>query len=602
MSKLRIGKFKSGENYKLKGTKSGYPSIDKTHDKQYKYSQRHPFIPNMSIFDAISLMSIGYRRKNALNCFGLTLTYQELLDDANKLADSFAELGLKEGDILTVNMPNFIQAVTAFLAANKIGATVTFLNSGAAVDEVKHYLNKFSSKILINYDKDINYNQDIKAGTKVETIVTLSKDDVGYRITSPTKKSSIEGSFLDYKDLHNIGKKKKTIRNPFKGNNDALILFTSGTTGKPKAVVLTNQSILASGTYMKNSCNLSNAVGEKTLVCVPFCYPYGFATSTIMSLLCGREAILAPDLSASKISEYLKKQPNLIFGSPAMLELIKKNTPPKLDLSSIKTFISGGDFLSKEKSLEGKEFFAKHNAQVDICNGAGNAETVGASTNSVGIPIRPETVGKVLVGQDVIIIDPETMKEVKYNEEGTYYVSGKNVFKEYYDEPELTEKAKIKYNGKTYVSTGMRGYLDEDGYFTLTGRDSRFYITSSLNKVYCDRVQRILSMIDVVDSCVVVQKPDDEELFKNVAFVVLKEGVEQTQEVKDYLMSVCSDEFVDKTTDEHCQLKSYEVPAAFEFISELPRTTADKIDYASLEKIAADLDIPSDPKKTFIKN
>ena len=109
-------------------------------------------------------------------------------------------------------------------------------------------------------------------------------------------------------------------------------------------------------------------------------------------------------------------------------------------------------------------------------------------------------------------------------------------------------------------------------------------------------------MIDVVDSCIVVQKPDEEELFKNVAFTVLKDGVEQTQEVKDYLMSVCADEFIDETTDEHCQLKSYEVPATFEFISELPRTSADKIDYAYLEKKAAELDIPSSTGKTFVKN
>ena len=81
------------------------------------------------------------------------------------------------------------------------------------------------------------------------------------------------------------------------------------------------------------------------MVCVPFCYPYGFATSVLMSLLCGRTAILAPDLSKDNIEYFMKKNPNIIFGSPALLELIKRNVSDGVDLSSCKDFITGGDFL-----------------------------------------------------------------------------------------------------------------------------------------------------------------------------------------------------------------------------------------------------------------
>ena len=130
-----------------------------------------------------------------------------------------------------------------------------------------------------------------------------------------------------------------------------------------------------------------------------------------MSFLSGRTAILATDMSKDTISEYLSKNPNMIFGSPALLELIMKNIPSNQDLSSVNTFISGGDYLTPEANLRGIQFFKEHGSNVEIGNGSGNAETVSCGTNPVGIKIRPETAGKILAGTEAIIVDPETLKE-----------------------------------------------------------------------------------------------------------------------------------------------------------------------------------------------
>jgi len=578
---------------------TGYPSIDKTHLRDAKFLEKHPIIPNINIYSAFKLMSAPYKNDSAVDCLDLNATYKELLEDSITLSKAFIELGIKKGDIITVSMPNFYQAVTTFFAANRIGAVITFLNSFAGVDEVKRYLNEFESPLFVNYDKVDEYNTLIKKGTKVQNIITLDRNDLNKKGFS-LERSNQFSTAISYYDLGDLSTFQKGIcNNVFGGNDDALILFTSGTTGNPKSVLLTNKNILSSAIYMKNSTHLENTRGEKSLVCVPFTYPYGFATSTLMSLLCGRQAILAPNLSKDNISYYLQKDSNIIFGSPALLELIKRNVSEDFDLSSIDTFISGGDFLTVKQNMEGKEFFERHNASVLICNGSGNAETVGASTNAVGIPLKPETVGKVLVGSDVIIIDEATGKELKYGEEGLLCISGGHVFKGYFNNLDLTENEKFEYNGKTYFKTGTRGILDTDGYFTLTGRNSRYYIISTLNKIYCDYVQNVMSNIDIIDSVAVVKKPDDEKLYTSKAFIVLKEGIENDDVLKEYILNQCEEELVMKNGDK-IQLKPYEIPTSIEFVSELPRTEADKIDYMYLEKLATD-EYEEEKTKVYMK-
>ena len=549
---------------------TGYASNDKPQNKGAKFFEAHPIIPDINIYTAIKVISSFYRDEKAVDCLKLSATYQQLLDDAITVSMALKELGVKKGDIITVSMPNFYQAVAVFMAANRIGATTTFLNSFAPDEE----------------------NQKIVDKTHVRYVITLDKSKVNslslngnYHLT--------KSNTIDFNTLGCLAKfQKKTLENPFNALDDALILYTSGTTGKPKAVVLTNKNILASGIYMKNSTNLENTKGEKSLVCVPFTYPYGFATSTLMSLMCGRTAVLAPDLSKDNINYYLSKKPNIIFGSPALLELIKKNITPNTDLSSLTTFISGGDTLSPAKNEEGIKFFQEHNSNAKIYNGSGSAETVGANTNAIGQPIKLDTVGRILTGSDCIIIDADKfnnegiIEEKKIGEEGLLCIGGEHVFKEYYKMPEKTLDAKVMYKGKEYVRVGSTGFIDNDGYYHLKGRDSRYYIISTLNKVYCDRIQLLMSSIDVIDSVAVVKKKDNDKLYTAKAYVVLKNGVQPSEEVKKYILEECKKPLTIYGTDEVSQLNDYEIPESIDFVPFIPKTKADKVDYTTLEEFA----------------
>lgn len=567
---------------------TGYPSIDNIHNKDYSFFDRNPIIPDMSIYNTINMLSTFYRKEEAIDCLDLNVNYNEMINDTVLLSKTFKELGIKKGDIISVSMPNFYQGVIVYLAANRIGAVTTFINSMSSIEEVLGYLNEFESSLFINFDKDSVYNKKIKDNSKVKNIITLNKDEINTKnYGNITSSANGYRDDLSFSDIGSIAKYyKRPIYTLYGGKEDSLILFTSGSTGNPKSVVLTNQNILASGIYMKNTGRIKAKVGERCLVCVPFSYPYGFATSTIMSLICGRVAALAPTLSKDNIRYYLSKNPNYVFGSPALLELIKRNVKDSDDLSSIHTFVSGGDFLTVSQNKAGVEFFRKHGAETIICNGSGNAETVGTNTMAVGSINKPETVGRVLVGTKAIVVNPDTLEEVKYGEEGMLCISGKHVFKGYYKNEDMSRETKFVYKGIEYYKTGNMGILDTDGYFTLTGRSSRYYIRSDLNKVYLEHIQNVISLIDVVDSCCVVPKEDKDLLFTNKAYVVLKDGVLPSLEVSDYIMNMCYKPLYNSVTGEMVQLKPFEVPESITFLDVLPRTKADKVDYTFLENMA----------------
>lgn len=587
---------------------TGYASNDKPQNKGAKFFEAHPIIPDINIYTAIKVISSFYRDEKAVDCLKLSATYQQLLDDAVTVSMALKELGVKKGDIITVSMPNFYQAVAVFMAANRIGATTTFLNSFAPDEEIVSYLNLFESPVYINFNRSDEENQKIVDKTHVRYVITLDKSKVNslslngnYHLT--------KSNTIDFNTLGCLAKfQKKTLENPFNALDDALILYTSGTTGKPKAVVLTNKNILAAATYLKNSTHISNTRGEKSLVCVPFTYPYGFSTSTLMSLMCGRTAILAPDLSKDNLYYYLAKNPNIIFGSPALLELMMINAPKGFDLSSVKTFISGGDFLTPANAKRGEDFFQEHKAKTIITNGSGNAETVSCGTNSVGIEVKPETVGRVLTGSDCLVIDMDkynnnrTIEEKKIGEEGLLLIGGEHVFKEYYKKPELTKKAKIVVNGKNYVATGMFGRLDNDGYFTLTGRQSRFYIISTLNKVYLDYVQGVISNFPCVKDCAVVKvDTNDGSLAANKAYIVLDESkMLDSKDFTSQILDLCLKP-IKMANGDIVQLKEYEIPAYIEFVNALPRRKGtEKVDYQLLEQKAAD-DLKKGESQKFYK-
>ena len=579
---------------KEKNTLSGYPSIDLPQSKDASFFEKHPIIPSIDIITILKLLSRKNRDSFAIDCNDLHATYQQLIDDAHKLYLALKELGVRKGDIVTISLPSNYQAIATFLALNELGAVTTFIDTYSSKQEILHYLNTYQSPIFINYNKTLEENDEIKKNSNVKYIITMSD--------KLTNVLNIDGDYHNNKsdynlDFHTLGSvaeyQKDRLHFPNKGNDDSLILYTSGSTGQPKAVVLTNKNVLSAQMYAGNTSHTENITGKKTMTCVPLRYPYGMVTSLLTSLLWGKEVIMTPDWDSNTVEYYYKKNPNIIFGSPAVLELTMRFLPKNFNLSQVSHFISGGDFLTVQHANRGYKYFERHqNKNVEIGNGCGNAETVSIGSTPVGVPLKQSTAGKILVGTTPMIIDPdipddkpimnpEQLQEYPYNKVGELCIAGEHVFKEYFGEPEKTMCSTFTRNGRKFFRTGTLGFIDEDGYFTPTDRKSRFYIRSTGHKVYLDRVQQIIFGVDDrIADCAAVKVPDNDELYVNKVFIVLSDEFVYNEEVKNEIL-----EKIKYMTD----LKEYEIPYAIEFINKLPRLEGtEKIDYNSLESLAKD--------------
>ena len=565
---------------------TGYPSIDKTHYKGTSWSERHPWIPNISVSAAIDFTNLFRQNAYAFDCQELRVTHRQFKDDAIIISRALLSLGIHRGDIVIVSMPNLYQAVAVFKAANRIGAVTTFLNPWQSDEELKQYIEMYHSAILFNYDKDRDYNQRLLNETKLRHIITLDKNNVN-QATFFERDAKAE-KLINYHDLSSIAARYKgAAKTTLDGDLEALILYTSGSTGEPKSLLFTNKNLISALIYLRNSTHLPRQTtgNNRWLGVVPIMYPYGFACSVLAPLLNGNEVIMAPDMAPKSIEYYYNKKPSLIFGSPAFLEVTMRNLSENADCSQLKQFVSGGDFLSESQSKAGAEFFKKRHGNTVICNGSGNGELLGCCTNAMNVEYRPDTVGQLILGPEYMIIDEETGKEVKYGEPGVLLVRGKHVFKGYFGRDDLTREAKVMYQGKEYYKTGNIGYLDQDRYFHMIGRSSRFFIIYTLNKVYCELVQKVVASVDAVESCAVVPKPDNDMLFVSLAFVVLKPGYQPSEEMKNHIIEESRKTITD-SNGQQITLKDYEVPKFVIFLDKLPRTQADKIDYRTLEEKA----------------
>lgn len=575
---------------------TGKPSVDRPQSINASFFEKYPIIPSIDIITILKLLSKKNRHLPAIDCNELHASYQEMIDDSHILYLAFKKIGIKKGNIVTISLPSNYQAILSFLALNELGAVVTFIDIYSSKVEVLDYLEKYQSPLLINFGKTREENEEIKNKSNVKYIITLNHDLTNSRDMNLDYHLNKSDIFLDFHTLGSIAKEQKDRTHlPNRGNDDALILYTSGSTGQPKAVVLTNKNILSAQMYASNTSHTENITGTKTMTCVPLRYPYGMVTSLLTSLLWGKEAILTPDWDSDTVKYYFGKKPNIVFGSPAVLELTIKFVPYDMDLSQISHFISGGDFLTLEHSRRGYDFFSKHNNNsIELGNGCGNAETVSIGSTPVGVPLKQSTAGKILVGttpiiidkdipDDIPIVDPNSLQEKSYYEIGELCLAGANVFRMYFGEPNKTACSKFTRKGKTFFRTGTLGYIDEEGYFTPTDRKSRFYIRSTGHKVYLDNVQRIIGMADsrIVD-CAAVKMPDENELFVVSVFIVIEEGIMPTEELKKEILDKLRKPITTNGKTE--QLKEYEIPASIEFIEKLPRISGtEKIDYTILE-------------------
>ena len=552
-----------------------------------------------SMFEALELVAKKYPRNIAFDFMGKPTTYPQMIEEIKKCARSLKTIGVRAGDKVTIAMPNCPQAIYMFYAVNLVGGIANMIHPLSAEKEIEFYLNESESVTAITLDQFYNKFESIRQNTKVVNIIIASvKDELskpvraGYMLTEGRKIAKIpkDAPVIRWKEFMNMGKAcfwnysvKRT------GDDPAVILYSGGTTGTTKGILLSNMNFNALGLQTIAASGFSPIDGLKMLSVMPVFHGFGLGIGIHTALIGGACCILVPKFNVNTYAELLiKKQPNIIPGVPTLFEaLLRAEKLENADLSCLKGVFSGGDSMSIELKKKVDDFLKAHNASVQVRQGYGLTECVTAScltpkdynrVGSIGVPF-PDTYYK--------IVKPGTTQELDANLEGEICVSGPSVMLEYVDNPEETHNTLRRHeDGRIWLHTGDLGKMDEDGFVYFSQRIKRMIITSGYN-VYPGQLENIIDGHEkVLLSCVIGVK-DPYKMQKVKAFVVLRPGYEPSDAVKQEILDYCRQ-----------HIAKYAMPYDIEFRSELPKTLVGKVAYRVLEEEEAERQALEDAKNS----
>lgn len=548
----------------------------------YKKEDLDLEVPDISLYDYMVNETINYKNNYAINYFGRKITYKVFWDYIDKCARSFKSLGVREGDVVTICMPNTPEAVITFFAVNKIGAIANMVHPLSAEEEIKQYLNSTNSVVLVAFNQCYGRIRNIIKDTKVYKVIIASASESMpiilnglYSVTKGRKEEKPKNNslyifwkdFLHYGNFYegNVSVKKSK-------NDDAIILHSGGTTGVPKSIVLANRCLTAINEQAKITFN-TLAVGDSMLSILPLFHCFGLVVCMYAPICLGLTCILVPQFDAKRFDKLLNKyKPTVITGVPTLYEALLKNEHmDTVDLSNVKYVISGGDTLSVQRNKVINDFLGKHGCDVKITQGYGMTETTGpVCFGSLGSD-KLGSVGAPLPGNIIKIIDPKTNKDLDVGMTGEICVSGLSVMKNYLNNLDETKNVlKLHDDGNYYVHTGDLGYIDEDGVLFYVQRIKRIIISSGYN-IYPQYVENVLRDNEYIkDVCVVgVPHPYKQEIAK--AFIILEDGVEESYTIKKNIMDYAKK-----------NLANYMIPREYIYKKEFAKTKMAKTDYNAL--------------------
>lgn len=552
-------------------------------NKYYDKNERDLVIKEKSLYQILEECSIKYPSLNAFDYFGNKTNYDTFIKKVNSASLAFRNQGIRQGDVVSILMPNTPEALISLYALNKIGAIAEMIHPLSSEMEIKEYLNSTGSVMLVMIDICYEKVKNIIKDTNVyKTVVVSVKDSMsfwmglGYEIMKgfKIKKPSKNSHYIYWKDFIYRGNDYESDYDVLvKSEDPAVILHSGGTTGSPKSIVLSNRNFNALAGQIE--LMLPDVIpGDKILGILPVFHGFGLGVSMHCAFDKGVEVVLIPQFDARKFDKLLiKHRPNVLLGVPTLYEALSNIDNPKLDLSCVKYVISGGDNLTKGSIRRINTFLLEHNCSAKVLQGYGMTESLAAvcvafkkSTNkecSMGIP---------LPGNYLKIVTPNTQEEVKPGEDGEICISGPTVMMGYLDnDKETNEVLQLHKDGRIWLHTGDIGYMDNDGVFFYRQRIKRMLISSGFN-IYPSQIENVILEHEAVLNCSVIGIPHKYKVQVAKAFIVLKNGYSPTMAVKNSIK-------------EHCKkhLAKYSLPYEYEFRKSLPKTIIGKIDFKKLQ-------------------
>jgi len=548
-------------------------------EKWYNEKQKNIKYPTGNLYDSLKSTSEKYPDYKAYNYFGTEVEYKDLIIDVDNVAKVLANMGVKKEDYVTICSSNVPEAIISFYAANKIGAIANMVHPKTSQEELEFFLNLTQSKIIIALDSILEPLLNTIEKTKIETIIKFgaleSAPEQMRNLVPPAQINSSKIKIRTYKEIHEEGKLSSIeVESTGSANDCCCVLYSGGTTGKPKGVMLSNMNLnsLAYGGYYAND---SLRPGDSMLAVMPIFHGFGLGICVHTSFCFALKAILQPKLDVQNFDKLLiDYKPNMITGVPTIYEfLLQSKRLDDVDLSFLKWVSSGGDSLTTSMKHKINEFLLARNCKVLVKEGYGLTECVTGTCLMPKNMDKDESVGIPYADTIYKIVEPNTFNELEYGEVGEIIISAPTIMLGYLGNEEETKKALRKdEEGRTWFYTGDLGYIDNDGFVFYKQRMKRIIVCSGY-KIYPEQIENAIEINENVLVSSVVGVPNAEKGEIPVAFIVPKT---QNVNAEDLLNNI-------KTVIEE-KVSKYALPRDYVVIDKLPKTAVGKIDYNSLVK------------------
>lgn len=460
---------------------------------------------------------------------GKRITYAELNRAVNALGNHLKKLGIGKGDHISIMLPNSPDFVISYFAAQKIGAVVVTINVMSTPYELHHFLHNSDSKVFITVTSSARRYDEIKDRLPLckHLILTDEKEDSQFRTIVNQGPFELETAGID-------------------GDDDAVMIYTSGLTGKPLGAVLTHNNLMTQAALLKVLGDGDE--NDRALAVIPFFHSFGAAANMIAILKSGAGTVLMERFTLDTIFSAIQNEKvTYICAVPRLfLGMLFHDKADQYDISSLRFCITGGSAMNVEIF---NVFAPKFNVKLLEGYGLTEASPITALSR-LDMPFKPGSIGIPIPGVEARIIDDQGV-DLPAGETGELIIRGPNVMKGYYKDPDATTQV-IR---EGWLHTSDLGYIDRDGYIFLTGRKKRMVITSGFN-VYPKEVEIVLSMHPAVKESRIISQPDlmRGEIVK--AFIIKNPDIAADE--RDIL--------------KHCRtyLSSYKIPREVEFVDAIP--------------------------------
>ena len=538
--------------------------------------------PDCSMVDMIIQSAEKWPDNVAISYYGHKVTYKNFVKKIEKAARALKNYGVKEGDKVTICMPNTPEGITMVYAVNMVGAICNMVHPLSSEKELEYYIKVADSKYVLVIDAVFDKIYKLRDTASLERIIVVRPSDgLGFLKQRLYKLLHVKKVKLPANDSRVVLWEDFIANSYFyqgnfyeerSGADPAIIMYSGGTTGTPKAVLLSNLNINAES--LCDATVIRQIIpGAMVLSILPLFHCFGLGVCIHTPLCKGMGCILIPAFSHKQFADIIKKNsPNFIVGVPTLFEALVNTKLKPDDLKSVTAVICGGDALTQTLRNKVNSYLKAHGSNAKIRVGYGLTEGSGAVCLSPENAFSDGIIGAPMPNTDIKVVKNNSFESLPFGAEGEICISGPLVMMGYLnDDAETAQTLRIHDDGKLWLHTGDLGSLHEDGFLYFEQRLKRIIISSGYN-IYPTHLESVINSHEAVLTSTVIgiDHPHKGQVPK--AFIVLKEGYKPGKRIEREIR-----ELLERN------VPVYALPVAYEFRDKLPQTLVGKVAFKKLE-------------------